>query len=213
MMTTKKITTETINRLNNALKGLEQYHVHMQVKLRGNNQSILSLKTDFVEFENDQKLDISTYLKLKSDKEDSNKVIEGATFKIEKLDTEGNVDNSFEAKELTTGENGKVKFEGLDNINDVQTFRDCYLSVTEEQQSDLEDGEYYYHQIIGLDVVTDDGRELGKIKEIMSPGANDVWVVERSGKQDLLLPVIKDVIKDVDLDKHLVTVELMEGLE
>lgn len=68
-MTTKKITTETINRLNNALKGLEQYHVHMQVKLRGNNQSILSLKTDFVEFENDQKLDISTYLKLKSDKE------------------------------------------------------------------------------------------------------------------------------------------------
>ena len=106
-----------------------------------------------------------------------------------------------------------VKFEGLDNINDVQTFRDCYLSVTEEQQSDLEDGEYYYHQIIGLDVVTDDGRELGKIKEIMSPGANDVWVVERSGKQDLLLPVIKDVIKDVDLDKHLVTVELMEGLE
>ena len=47
----------------------------------------------------------------------------------------------------------------------------------------------------------------------MSPGANDVWVVERSGKQDLLLPVIKDVIKDVDLDKHLVTVELMEGLE
>lgn len=106
-----------------------------------------------------------------------------------------------------------VKFERLDNINDVQTFRDCYLSVTEEQQSDLEDGEYYYHQIIGLDVVTDDGRELGKIKEIMSPGANDVWVVERSGKQDLLLPVIKDVIKDVDLDKHLVTVELMEGLE
>ena len=106
-----------------------------------------------------------------------------------------------------------VKFEGLYNINDVQTFRDCYLSVTEEQQSDLEDGEYYYHQIIGLDVVTNDGRELGKIKEIMSPGANDVWVVERSGKQDLLLPVIKDVIKDVDLDKHLVTVELMEGLE
>ena len=50
----------------------------------------------------------------KVDKEDSNKVIDGATFKIEKLDIEGNVDNSFEAKELTTGEDGKAKFEGLE---------------------------------------------------------------------------------------------------
>src|SRR5699024_4205686 len=50
----------------------------------------------------------------KEDKEDSNKVIEEATFKIEKIDEDGNVDNSFEAKELTTGENGKVKFEGLE---------------------------------------------------------------------------------------------------
>lgn len=106
-----------------------------------------------------------------------------------------------------------VKFASLDNINDVQTFRDCYLSVAEDQQSDLAEGEYYYHQIIGLDVVTNDGRNLGKIKEIMSPGANDVWVVDRSGKQDLLLPVIKDVIKDVDLDNHVVTVDLLEGLE
>ena len=50
----------------------------------------------------------------KVDKEDSNKVIEGATFKIEKLNEEGNIDNSFEAKELTTGEDGKVKCEGLE---------------------------------------------------------------------------------------------------
>ena len=106
-----------------------------------------------------------------------------------------------------------VKFAGLDNINDVQTYRNCYLSVAEDQQQELEEGQYYYHQIIGLQVVTDDGRELGRIKEIMSPGANDVWVVQRAGKQDLLLPVIKDVIKEVDLDRQMVTVELMEGLE
>ena len=106
-----------------------------------------------------------------------------------------------------------VKFTGLDSIDDVQPFRDCYLSVAEDQQSDLADGEYYYHQIIGLNVVTEDGRELGTIKEIMSPGANDVWVVDRKDKQDLLLPVIKDVIKDVDLDHHVVTVELLEGIE
>lgn len=106
-----------------------------------------------------------------------------------------------------------VKFAGLDNINDVQQYRNCFLSVSEDQQDDLADGQYYYHQIIGLAVETQDGRHLGQIKEILSPGANDVWVVNRPGKNDLLLPVIKDVIKQVDLDHHKVIVELLEGLE
>lgn len=106
-----------------------------------------------------------------------------------------------------------VKFQGFDNINEVEKFRDCFLAVSGDQQDELADGEYYYHQIIGLDVVTVDGRHLGKIKEIMSPGANDVWVVQRENQSDLLLPVINDVIKDVDLVKQLVTVELLEGLE
>ena len=51
------------------------------------------------------------------------------------------------------------------------------------------------------------------IKEILSPGANDVWVVKRAGQSDLLLPVIDDVVKNIDLDKGEVDVELMEGLE
>lgn len=106
-----------------------------------------------------------------------------------------------------------VKFIGYDNINDVQAFRDHELMVSEEDQQPLEDGQYYYHQIIGLAVKTADGESIGTIKEILSPGANDVWVVQRDGKKDLLLPVIDDVVKDVDLDAGEVTVELMEGLE
>lgn len=106
-----------------------------------------------------------------------------------------------------------VKFVGYDNINDVQAFRDHELMVSGKDQHPLEDGQYYYHQIIGLSVKTVDGEELGTIKEILSPGANDVWVVQRDGKKDLLLPVIDDVVKDVDLDAGEVTVELMEGLE
>lgn len=106
-----------------------------------------------------------------------------------------------------------VKFVGYDNINDVQAFREHELMVSGKDQQPLEDGQYYYHQIIGLSVKTVDGEELGTIKEILSPGANDVWVVQRDGKKDLLLPVIDDVVKDVDLDAGEVTVELMEGLE
>ncbi|MDO4902937.1 MAG: ribosome maturation factor RimM [Limosilactobacillus sp.] len=106
-----------------------------------------------------------------------------------------------------------VKFVGYDNINDVEKFRNHELMVSSEDQEPLEDGQYYYHQIIGLTAKTTDGEELGKIKEILSPGANDVWVVARPGKKDLLLPVIDDVVKDVDLDNGVVLVEMMEGLE
>lgn len=126
---------------------------------------------------------------------------------------------SGEPKELTvqTARQHKglwlVKFEDYDNINDVQTFRDHELMVTEADQQPLEEGQYYYHQIIGLTVKTLSGRELGKIKEILSPGANDVWVVQRQGQKDLLLPVIDDVVKNVDLENELVEVELLEGLE
>lgn len=106
-----------------------------------------------------------------------------------------------------------VKFVGYDNINDVEKFRDHELLVSGEDQQPLEDGQYYYRQIIGLTVKTVDGEELGKIEEIMSPGANDVWVVDRPGKDELLLPVIDDVVKKVDLANQQVIVELMEGLE
>ena len=106
-----------------------------------------------------------------------------------------------------------LKFKEYDNINDVQTFRDCYLAVPEAAQGELAEGEYYYHQIIGLVVETTAGQALGTIKEILAPGANDVWVVQRPGQKDLLLPVIDDVVKDVDLAAGVVTVELMEGLE
>ncbi|MCH4123424.1 MAG: ribosome maturation factor RimM [Levilactobacillus sp.] len=101
------------------------------------------------------------------------------------------------------------------SINDVEIYKQSTLKVTDNElaASDLQPGEYYYHQIVGLQVVTVDGEKLGEIKEILSPGANDVWVVARPGKDDLLLPKIDDVVKKVDLDAGQVTVELMEGLE
>ncbi len=106
-----------------------------------------------------------------------------------------------------------LAFEGYDNINLVEKFKGDDLKVSADQQEELEDGSYYYHQIIGLDVVDENGNTLGKIKEILSPGANDVWVVKRKQKNDLLLPVIDDVIKDVDLAAGKVHVELLEGLD
>ena len=78
-----------------------------------------------------------------------------------------------------------IKFKGMYHINDIEKFRDFSLKVAEENLSDLEDGEFYYHEIIGLEVYENDVL-LGTIKEILQPGANDVWVVKRKGKRDLL---------------------------
>lgn len=106
-----------------------------------------------------------------------------------------------------------LKFEGYDNISEVEGFKGSDLKVSAEQLEELEDGAYYYHQIIGLKVKDLAGETLGEIKEIMSPGANDVWVVKRAGKKDLLLPVIDDVVKEVDLKQGQVIVELLDGLD
>ncbi|MGX7195517.1 ribosome maturation factor RimM [Enterococcus olivae] len=103
-------------------------------------------------------------------------------------------------------------FEGYPNINDVEPFRDGILKVSEEDLTDLEENEYYYYEIIGLDVIDEEGKLLGKIKEILSPGANDVWVVQRKGQKDALIPYISSVVKEIDLDANEVHVEIPEGL-
>ena len=108
-----------------------------------------------------------------------------------------------------------LHFAGYPNINDVEFLKPSDLFVDEAALADdvLAEGEYYYHDIIGLDVISVDGEKIGKIKEILAPGANDVWVVARKGQKDLLLPKIDQVIKKVDLENHQVTVEVMEGLD
>lgn len=105
-----------------------------------------------------------------------------------------------------------VKLKGYDNINEVEKYKGWSLKVTKDNLVELEEGEYYQHQIIGCRVVTDEGEELGVISEILVPGANDVWVVNQPKGKQVLIPVIDDVLLNVDVANKLVTVRLMEGL-
>jgi 16S rRNA processing protein RimM len=123
-----------------------------------------------------------------------------------------------ETKELEVDGHRKHKsfdllhFKGYPTINDVEKLKEGMLKVSEDELFELEEGEYYYFEIIGCTVYTEDGEELGKIKEILSPGANDVWVVQRKGKKDLLIPYIDDVVKHINVEEKKVIIHPMEGL-
>ncbi|WML49298.1 ribosome maturation factor RimM [Neobacillus sp. PS3-34] len=105
-----------------------------------------------------------------------------------------------------------LTFEGYDNINMVEKFRDGILKVPESQLGKLKENEYYFHEIIGCSVVTVAGEELGTIKEILTPGANDVWVIKGDKGKEILIPYIEDVVLKVDINEKLVTIEPIEGL-
>jgi 16S rRNA processing protein RimM len=103
-------------------------------------------------------------------------------------------------------------FEGYDNINEVEKFRDGILKVPESQLGELEEGEFYFHEIIGCLVFTKHGEEVGKVTEILTPGANDVWVVKGKKGKEILIPYIDDVVKKVDLKEKIILIDPMEGL-
>jgi len=106
-----------------------------------------------------------------------------------------------------------LKFENLDNINDVEKYKNNFLWVSKDVQGELNEGEFYYHEIIGCKVLTVEGEELGEIYEILDAPANDVWIVRayESG-QDLLIPYIESVVMNVNVEEKTVTIKLLEGL-
>ncbi|AIM17682.1 16S rRNA processing protein RimM [Bacillus sp. X1(2014)] len=126
--------------------------------------------------------------------------------------------NEAQPKELTVKSHRTHKnfdllvFEGYENINLVEKFRDGILKVPESQLKDLEEDEFYFHEIIGCLVKTTQGEVIGKITEILTPGANDVWVVKGENGKEILIPYIHDVVKEVDVQEKMVLIEPMEGL-
>lgn len=105
-----------------------------------------------------------------------------------------------------------IKLKEFDDINDVERFKGLALGVAEADVQELAEGEYYYHDIIGLTVIDQSGKTLGQVSEILSPGANDVWVIPRAGKPDILLPFLKSVVLTIDLGAKVAHVEVPEGL-
>lgn len=102
-------------------------------------------------------------------------------------------------------------FEEVTDANSAQLLRNKTLYVPRELFDDLPEGTYLIADIIGLKVV-DDTTEYGVITDVIQTGSNDVYVVEREGDKPLLVPALKDVILDTDLESGVITVKLPEGL-
>lgn len=107
-----------------------------------------------------------------------------------------------------------IKFCEFHSIDQIESLRGAELKIPIQQAHELEADAYYFHEIIGCEVYTTAEEHIGTIKEILKPGANDVWVVKReeNGK-DLYLPYIDDVVKQVLPEQKRVIIEWMEGLE
>lgn len=105
-----------------------------------------------------------------------------------------------------------LKFKGIDNINDIEKYKGKDLLIHREDAVKLEENENYVADLIDLKVVTDDGKVLGTLTEVMETGANDVYVIETEDGKELLIPAIRDCILDVDLEEEIMTVHILPGL-
>lgn len=105
-----------------------------------------------------------------------------------------------------------LKFDGIDNINDIEMYKGRDLLIPREEGQELGEDEYYIADLIGMKVILEDGSEFGTLKDVMETGANDVYVVTMKDGEEVLLPAIHDCILDVDLEENVMTIHLMKGL-
>lgn len=107
-----------------------------------------------------------------------------------------------------------LKLEGCDDRNMAASLRQYLVLVPLEEAIPQEEGEYYEHQIVGLEVWTTSGERLGEIEEILYTGANEVYIVRSDGpgRQEILIPAIEEVVLEIDLEAGRLTIEPMEGL-
>lgn len=109
-----------------------------------------------------------------------------------------------------------VRLEEVEDRTAAEDVRGLWLYVAEADAAELEQGAYWIHDIIGLQVVTSDGTAIGKISDVFATGANDVYVVQPAagvnGGREVLLPALTDVVERVDLPAGIMVIRLPDGL-
>lgn len=105
-----------------------------------------------------------------------------------------------------------LKLEGIDDITEAEKYKNCYIKINREDAVELEEDSYFIVDIIGSEVFTEEGENLGKVVDVLQTGSNDVYTVKTLEGKEILLPAIEDVIKNVDIENKKIVIHLMEGL-
>lgn len=107
-----------------------------------------------------------------------------------------------------------LKLKGIEDMNAAELLKGSVLKIDRKDSLPLKKDEYYISDLFGLKVFTEEERYLGELVDIIETGSNDVYVVKKEDREkDLLLPAIKQVIKNVDIEEQKMIVHLLEGLE
>ena len=105
-----------------------------------------------------------------------------------------------------------IKFKGIDKVEDAESLKNSYILVNRKDEKTLNKDTYYIVDLLGLDVYTDEGELLGKLEDIYNTGSNDIYVVKNELGKQILLPAIKDVIKEINIENRKIIVHIINGL-
>lgn len=104
-----------------------------------------------------------------------------------------------------------LKLKGFDYIDDVKRLIDKDVFIDKAQMPSLDEGEYYIHELIAMEVYSEADELIGTVKDVMETSANHVLVVDHDGKE-ALIPFVKTFIKELDLKRRKIKVKLIEGI-
>ena len=107
-----------------------------------------------------------------------------------------------------------LKFKGLESRTDAEKFRDKYIYVDRENAVELEDSSYFYYDLLDCKVITTEGALVGMVCDVQNAGSCDVYFVRTQSKDEneLLIPAVSSVVKNIDIKKKEITIDLIDGL-
>ena len=105
-----------------------------------------------------------------------------------------------------------LKFEEYDSLNEVESIKGRKLFVTRKNAVKLQKNEYFIADLIGMKAVDEEKGLEGTVEDVIQTGANDVYDITLTDGRNLLLPAIKDCVLNVDMDKQVISIHILEGL-
>lgn len=105
-----------------------------------------------------------------------------------------------------------IKFQEITDMNTALLYKGALLQVPRSDLVQLPEGHYYVFELLGISVFTVEGVELGQITDIISTGSNDVYVVKNEDNKEILIPALKKVVHEINIEEKKMRVQLLEEL-